>query len=385
MDYSELNKGKVVFFVNILKHGAGMVNREIGFATELATRGWDITFLSYFKPQISLEQRNIKSTAVIPTPYFGWLYDTLIAWPIALTLILIKLFKIRPHIVCVDLPHEAYWALLLRPLFGYKVLFTYHGVDDPCFYTGEQADYFAKVRNDHYKLLPKADKAIIVSDYLQKQMDAIGVAATRIYNGVEHDVYNASKRLKSVDIVKPLILSLNRYTVSKGVFTIVKAFAKVLEEMPDAELVCFGIQEDRDYIRQIREFIIQEGIEDSVYLFGAVDSDEMPYRMCEATLFANAALYESFGMPMAEAEACGTPCVAFAIQGIPEVVLDKKTGLLAPAGDIDAYAQNMVQILTDSELRADYSRNAIAHCESFKYSELVNQLEPLLKELLDNE
>ena len=385
MDNTMNKNKKVLFFVNILKHGAGMVNREIGFATELSKRGWDITFLSYFKSQISLSARNIKTESVIPTPYFSWLYNTRLAWPLAFILICYKLIKVRPDIVCVDLPHEAAWAIRLRRIFRYKIIFTYHGVDDPIFYEGAQAEYFEQVREDHYKLLPKVDEAIIVSDYLQEQMDNIAVKATRIYNGIEHNVFNPNKKIKCIEVVKPLVLSLNRYTVSKGVFTIVKAFAIAVKKIPNAELICYGIQEDKEYVQQIQDFIIQEGLEDSIYIFGMIDSDEMPYRMCEATLFANAALYESFGMPMAEAEACGVPCVAFDIQGIPEVVLDKKTGLLAEANNIEQFAENMVTIMTNPELRESYSNNAIEHCESFKYSSLVNQLEPLFTGLTSNE
>ncbi len=372
---------RIVFFLNVLREGAGMVNRELGFAKELSKRGASVHILSYFKPQMSLRDFGISVHGVLPLPYLNILYETLVAWPLAFLLILLKLKKLAPDIVCVDLPHEAYWALKFRALFKYKVLFTYHGIDNPEFYSGQQAEYFELMRKKHNALLPKADQVVIVSDYLFKEMHEIGVDPIRIYNGVEHDVYNPDKKITATRVTAPLVLSLNRYTKSKGVLSIVQAFSMALKKSPDAELVCYGIQDDPEYIKQIRDFIQKEDIGSHVYLFGPVDAAEMPYRMAEATLFANAALYESFGMPLAEAQACGTPCVAFSIQGIPEVVIDHQTGLLAPPGDLEKYAENIATILNTASLCNRLSENAVLHAKQFDYAILVEQLIPVLEKL----
>jgi glycosyltransferase involved in cell wall biosynthesis len=372
---------RIVFFLNILRDGAGMVNRELGFAKELVKRGSSVHILSYFKPQMNPGDAGIAVCGVLPLPYFRFLYETLVAWPLARVLIFRRLKKLAPDIVCVDLPHEAYWALKFRRRLNYRVLFTYHGVDDPRYYSGKQAEYFKGLREKHNALLPRADQVVIVSDYLLEEVHEIGVEPVRIYNGVEHDVYRPDRKITATEVVAPLVLSLNRYTESKGVFSIVKAFRRALEKIPNAELVCYGIQDDPDYINRIKTFIREEGIEDRVYVFGPVDAAEMPYRMAEATLFANAALYESFGMPMAEAQACGTPCVAFAIQGIPEVVLDRQTGLLAPANDLEKYAENIVEILEHPALCKQFSENAVQHAKQFDYTQLVEQLIPVLGRL----
>ena len=48
------NKIKVLFFLNILRKGAGMINREAAFAEELNKNGYDVSILSYFKPEMKL-------------------------------------------------------------------------------------------------------------------------------------------------------------------------------------------------------------------------------------------------------------------------------------------------------------------------------------------
>jgi glycosyltransferase involved in cell wall biosynthesis len=94
-----------------------------------------------------------------------------------------------------------------------------------------------------------------------------------------------------------------------------------------------------------------------------------------ADLYIHAARAEVFGKTIAEALACGTPVVATAVGGIPEVLkglaqegnipaqLNQNpssgaTGILTPAGDARAMAQGMETLLADDDLRRRLSENA---------------------------
>jgi glycosyltransferase involved in cell wall biosynthesis len=69
-------------------------------------------------------------------------------------------------------------------------------------------------------------------------------------------------------------------------------------------------------------------------------------------LFAWPAVNEAYGMAMLEAEAAGLPVVSSALRGVPDVVIDGITGLLAPPGDDDAFAGCVRALLADP-LRRD--------------------------------
>ena len=60
------------------------------------------------------------------------------------------------------------------------------------------------------------------------------------------------------------------------------------------------------------------------------------------------------GIPLVlmEALAVGTPAVASRISGIPELVIDGQTGLLAEPGDVDVLADKIRHLLSDKDLRA---------------------------------
>jgi glycosyltransferase involved in cell wall biosynthesis len=68
------------------------------------------------------------------------------------------------------------------------------------------------------------------------------------------------------------------------------------------------------------------------------------------------------GLPLSvlEAQSCGTPVVAYPTAGIPEVVTDGETGLLAAAGDPDDLARRLTELLHDPGLRARLSERGRA-------------------------
>ena len=67
---------------------------------------------------------------------------------------------------------------------------------------------------------------------------------------------------------------------------------------------------------------------------------------------------EAYGLAYLEAEAAGLPVVAQAIAGVPEVVIDGRTGLLSAPGDVPAYADAIRTLLMNGERRAALARNA---------------------------
>lgn len=70
-----------------------------------------------------------------------------------------------------------------------------------------------------------------------------------------------------------------------------------------------------------------------------------------ADVFVIPSLQEMFGLTALEALACGTPAVGFDVGGIPDVIVDGKTGLLAAAGDADSLAASLRSMLVDEARR----------------------------------
>jgi glycosyltransferase involved in cell wall biosynthesis len=71
--------------------------------------------------------------------------------------------------------------------------------------------------------------------------------------------------------------------------------------------------------------------------------------------------FETFGRVAAEAQACGTPVVAFATGGIPEVVPHEAGGFLAPPGDVPTLLSGLRRFVASAELRQSQATLALAH------------------------
>ncbi|MFS8084185.1 MAG: glycosyltransferase family 4 protein, partial [Acidobacteriota bacterium] len=74
------------------------------------------------------------------------------------------------------------------------------------------------------------------------------------------------------------------------------------------------------------------------------------YAACD--LFAWPAVNEPYGMAMLEAQAAGLPVVSSNVRGVPDVVVDGRSGLLAPPGDEAAFAGRVRELLTDAARRS---------------------------------
>jgi glycosyltransferase involved in cell wall biosynthesis len=80
--------------------------------------------------------------------------------------------------------------------------------------------------------------------------------------------------------------------------------------------------------------------------------------LAASDLFAWPAVNEAYGMALLEAEAAGVPVVSCATRGVPDVVLDGRTGVLVPYGDEDAFADALRALLVDQERRRALGREA---------------------------
>jgi glycosyltransferase involved in cell wall biosynthesis len=100
-----------------------------------------------------------------------------------------------------------------------------------------------------------------------------------------------------------------------------------------------------------------------------------------ADVFALPSKREAFGLVFAEAAAWGLPCVAYAIPGIEGVVVDGKTGLLAPPGDVAAFAAALDRLAADPKLRAEMSSAATQHSAGMTETAMVAGYDALFTEL----
>jgi D-inositol-3-phosphate glycosyltransferase len=93
-------------------------------------------------------------------------------------------------------------------------------------------------------------------------------------------------------------------------------------------------------------------------------------------------LTESFGLVALEAMACGTPVVGTRVGGLQMLIEDGESGLLVPAGDYQALAEQIARVLTDARLRMHLGHGARDRAEHFTWRAVGDRVEALYARIL---
>jgi len=155
-----------------------------------------------------------------------------------------------------------------------------------------------------------------------------------------------------------IMLFLGRLNRDKGILDLSQAFSQLARQRDDVWLVVVG-----DYEEDI-------GDDFNSYCGRAlarvrrVDHTDFPeYFMAAADVFVLPSYRESFGITVIEAAACGVPSVASRIYGLTDAVVEDKTGLMYPPGDVPAMRDCLMRLCTDSILRLRLGNAAKARAD----------------------
>lgn len=146
----------------------------------------------------------------------------------------------------------------------------------------------------------------------------------------------------------PVIGYVGRICRDKGLDELVKAWKGVIKSHPNAHLVVVGESE----CRSAEELGWQSALRNlpNVHLTGPQKNVEWIMPAFDILLVTSHR--EGFGVVVLEAAATEVPTVAFDVTGIRDSVINGKTGLLCPLGDITTMVGNLSTYLMDSSLRA---------------------------------
>ena len=168
-----------------------------------------------------------------------------------------------------------------------------------------------------------------------------------IHNGT--DLAELEALVEQPDDVQPLfILSVCSLDEWKGLDVLIRAVAMLRDECEPVTCVIAG---EGPFRPQLERLIAELGVEDQVHLVGQQPRSAVARLLHQCTLFVLPSRFESFGIAVVEAMACGKAVVGTNVDGILEIIDDWKDGILVDADDVRALATAIRLLFDDPALR----------------------------------
>lgn len=235
----------------------------------------------------------------------------------------------------------------------------------------------------------KIDRIIAPSKFMKGALLSGGFSASQVVDAQNFLNIEVLKQASSdVDKTKhkePYLLFFGRISREKGVDVLIDAFLSVADQIPAWRLVIAGDGPEKESIeRRVEESQLGGRIEFVGYRAGVELSN-----LIEGASFSisPSIWHENMPFSITEAFAAGTPVVGTRIGGIPELVLEGNTGLLAEPGDVASLGKAMLRgaaLSTDRGAYHELQRNCRAyvlnHCDQLKY---LNWIVSLYQYLID--
>lgn len=226
-----------------------------------------------------------------------------------------------------------------------------------------------------------ADVQIAVSNYTKRQLLRIGYPEDSIQvsgNGVDVEYVDSfpQQKEKLYDSV-----SVGRVSPIKGSFDLIEIWRRVVEAIPNAKLVIVG--GTKPYVEESMNKRIRElNLSNNIYLAGLV-SEEDKYKFLKSSkIFVFPSLAEGWGLAAVEGLACNLPVVSYNL----DVLIENLTSgaVFAPLGDFDKFADQIVKLLLDDQLRVDLGGKGRKLAEEYSWKKVAERELNILEKAVKN-
>lgn len=233
------------------------------------------------------------------------------------------------------------------------------------------------VFNRDCKGLAASDRVIVPSHYLKKRLihefyldekKAVVVA-----NGLDVQLFYPEQKA----LARFTIACSARLTKRKGHFVLLDALARLIKET--ANFQCFIIG-DGPLKLELKKYCAHKRLTKHVQFLGYRTDVKELLKGCDVLVLPT--LNDNFPYTVMEGMAAGKVVIASEVGGIPEMIVNDKTGLLFPAGDAELLAKKLKTIIQDERFKKTIKENAFDYARewwdsSAFYNRIINAYEQL--------
>ena len=286
----------------------------------------------------------------------------------------VNLIKLRPE----DLPAKGkhYDVIHIHTSYPYtkaaikhnirNVVFTWHGYTPTIYVPGIKNKIINVGLKYMYKnLLPKIRHITTISNYANKQLIKLfSVSSKIIPNGIDLELFKPCPRESRRKEFNgyPVILNLTAYNNLKGRDILIKSFKIIKRKYSNAVLMAVGIGNDFNDVLNLNY----------------VPYNEVPKLYCRADFYLLTSKHESFGLPIIESLATGTPVIAYDRDDARrEHILSSGGGLLF--NNNESLLNGVDSVLSNWNT---YSLKSIEYARKFDWRDIVRRYLNIYEEVL---
>ncbi len=262
----------------------------------------------------------------------------------------------------------------------------------PVVATAAGSDLYVAPRHNFTRLLITLtlkwlNKLVAVSTSIEQAALKLGVPEDRctvIHGPVGIDLGTITKRRGQSESEKEYgqcLLFVGNLTPPKRADTIIGAMRRVVEVFKDCHLILIGEGDLRPALETLTHKL---GLARRVHFHGAMEHGQVLRMLQSADIFVHCSDYEGLGIAIMEGMGAGLPVVASRVGGVPDLVRDGETGFMVSADDVEGYADKILLLLSDDDLRKRLGANGRRFAESrLDKKKILLQLEAVYNELLN--
>lgn len=276
------------------------------------------------------------------------------------------------------------WLTLSKKIHQVPLVITAHGSVHQ--FTSNTLRMLKEVHNAAMsRFLAEVDMFIAVSDAERTVLLGRGFPPDRVRvvrNGVSRAFLDSSRSDYLRETYGPgfYAVYIGRLSGSKNIELLPRLMELVRKRNPEVRLVVAG--GDYGMRAELERQAAEAGVRDGLIILGWLAEDEKLKVLTSADVFVHPSLQDVASLGVMEAEACGTPAVAFDTPGNAEMILNNKTGILAPRDDPNGLADAILGLAEDEASLRRMGEAAREHMSThFRWETTVRETARVYEEL----
>lgn len=175
------------------------------------------------------------------------------------------------------------------------------------------------------------------------------------------------------------VITIGRYSYEKGYDILLKIWSIVEKRCTDWQLDIFAMGDPTPYVKIMDELSIDKK---RCHLNSSVVDVENEY--INSSILVQPSRTEGFGMVLVEAMACGLPVISFDCENGPRsIISDGEDGFLIPPFEVDLFADRLVQLIIDGELRKKMGEKGQRKSQLYQIDSVGSQWKQLFDQLME--